>query len=655
MAVEASNEYSKALKAGQKYYRAALSRGGHPTLLVLDDIIKDSCVAGYMDLGVMEIPCELLAGTKTQGRTSALAGNFMPLLPQGSEFAQKWVRLCQEQLEGTGIRDPIKCYEYMGRFYVEEGNKRCSVLISQGAAMISASVTRILPRYSSDPTVQIYYEFLRFYTLAPIYGLTFSRPGGYTALQAALGFEPEHVWTEEERRSFQSGFLVFRAAFDRLARGRRDITPADALLGWLELYSFQDLKTLPRAELEKKLDALWPDLEIRAQPETVALQTKPESAPGEIEERGRRVLSKLMGRGPERLKLAFVYAYTPEESSWTRAHEQGRLYLEERFGERIETQSYFALSRDFDAVLHAAAEDGAQMIFATTSSMIGACRRLAAEQPNLKVLNCALARPYPGVRTYYSRIHEAKFISGAIAGAMAENDLVGYVSHYPILGSPASINAFALGVRMTNPRAKVALAWGCMEEDPIRLLRGRGVKIITNRIAADSECAHKHLEWGTYMQQPDGKLLPLAVPYWKWGRVYEQIVLSVFSGTWNKLSGSRAINYWWGMDSGVIDVKLGDSLPDGVVSLGKLLRNGIIDGSVHPFRTRILDQSGKLRGDGREALRPEDVMNMDWLCENVEGSFPSYQALRPAARDIVRLLGVHREELAPEKETEKQL
>ncbi len=44
--------------------------------------------------------------------------------------------------------------------------------------------------------------------------------------------------------------------------------------------------------------------------------------------------------------------------------------------------------------------------------------------------------PYTGVRTYYSRIYEGKFITGAIAGAMAKDDQVGYVASYPILAFP---------------------------------------------------------------------------------------------------------------------------------------------------------------------------------------------------------------------------
>jgi basic membrane lipoprotein Med (substrate-binding protein (PBP1-ABC) superfamily) len=112
------------------------------------------------------------------------------------------------------------------------------------------------------------------------------------------------------------------------------------------------------------------------------------------------------------------------------------------------------------------------VIFATTPPLIGACRKAAAQYPNLRILNCSAAMPYTGVRTYYSRIYEAKFISGAIAGAMSPDGRIGYVASNPIFGVPASINAFALGARLTNPRAKIELSWSCVEEDAMEALPG---------------------------------------------------------------------------------------------------------------------------------------------------------------------------------------
>ena len=113
-------------------------------------------MAGYTELGLVNIPADRIVGTRSAGRVAAMAGNFMPLLPMNSEFGTKWLNLCDAHLE-DGIRDPIRCFEYMGRFYVQEGNKRCSVLKSFGSPTVPGRVTRVIPQYSEDRDVQIYY------------------------------------------------------------------------------------------------------------------------------------------------------------------------------------------------------------------------------------------------------------------------------------------------------------------------------------------------------------------------------------------------------------------------------------------------------------------------------------------------------------------
>ena len=114
--------YKEALKLGQKEKRHLVSRGQYPYLSVLDDMITRERLNTGKYIGLMQIPMEFIVGTKTEGRTNAFAANFMPLLEDGTEFAYKWKDLCNAHLEEV-IRDPIKVYEYMNRFYVEEGNK----------------------------------------------------------------------------------------------------------------------------------------------------------------------------------------------------------------------------------------------------------------------------------------------------------------------------------------------------------------------------------------------------------------------------------------------------------------------------------------------------------------------------------------------------
>jgi len=647
MRPEAVEQYNKALKAGQKYYKSAAGRGDDPYLPVLDEQLNEGEIAAHMELGTISIPLDLVVGTKTAGRTTALAGNFMPVLAQDSEFAAKWMLLCDAHLSDEGISDPIRCYEYMGKFYVQEGNKRVSVMKSYDAPMIVSTVTRLVPKYSNDPAVQIYYEFMQFYALSGLYGIALRRRGSYAKLQAELGLDPDYVWSEWERRSFSAGYTHFCQAFDKVNTEKQDITPAEALLTWLQVFPFADIKTLALTELINRLTTIWPDVVAQSK-EAIALSTEPE-------DKGKGILAKLLSVGhSEHINVAFIYGFDPRRSPWTRAQDHGRKYLAEKLGGKVSIRVYHAYDKDFYGAMEQAVQEGAELIFATTPSMIEACRRLAVQHSEVKILNCGLALPYAGVRMYYSRTYEGKFITGAIAGAMAPEDVIGFVSDYPIVGVPAGINAFALGVKLTNPRAKIKLRWSCTEPKPVQRLIEDGVAVISNRDATNSKNPHWAMEWGTYRLQENGSMLPLAVPCWNWGTLYEHIVRSIFSGSWANVPASKAINYWWGMKSGVVDVQLSDALPEGTRCLAEILKKGIIDGSVDPFRTRIVDQNGVVRNDGSRGLGPEEIMAMDWLCDNVEGGIPGFEELMPKSREIVRLLGVYRDSIPPEKE-EKQL
>ena len=640
---DAIEQYKKALKMGQKYYNAAVVRGEYPYPQVLSEVFSEFMSVGHEKIGLTDIPADKIVGTTTAGRKSAFAGNFMPLLGANTEFAKKWVNLCEAHLGETGIRDPIVCYEYMGRFYVTEGNKRVSVLKSYDAVTIPAIVTRILPVRSDDPEVQIYYEFLDFYKVSGLYGIKFSKKGSYALFLSLLGFAPDHVWTKEERSEVFGAFVHFKNVFMRMGGDRLKPRTADALLQWLQIYPKEDL--WDEARIAETLETIWPDLRLESEDDPIEVSTEPEEA-------DRSVLSQLFGFGRiAHLNIAFIYAFPSEKSGWTAAHDQGRKELEEKLGSRVTVKTYVTDMEDAQDVMEQAVTEGAQVLIATVPPLVSASRAVAARHPGLRVLNCSLSMPYAGLRTYYGRIYEAKFIAGAIAGAMTTEDRIGYVASYPILGVPASINAFALGARLTNPRAVVSLKWSCVAGNPVQELVNEGVTVISNK-ESGSVSPYAAWEWGTYfIDHADRELVPLASPCWNWGKFYEQVIESILSGGWEENGEiDRAVNYWWGMNSDVIDVELSPTLPEGLKQLAEILKRGIVEGTLDPFLTGITDQSGEIRSDGSRIFTPEEIMDMDWLCDNVEGSIPAYSELLPASRQLVRLLGIDKDEIPMEKE-----
>lgn len=190
---EAAENYQQALRPGKRKHRQCVQNGTYQFLQVLDEILPDYMTAGEVNLGLIEIPIDKIVGTKTKGRTNAFSADFMPLLPTESEFGLKWRSLFEAHLGAAGIRDPIFCYEFLGRFYVQEGNKRVSVLKYFGASAVMGNVIRILPGESSAAEILAYREFLSYYPMTKLYEVAFSQLSSFPKLQAALGYDPDHL------------------------------------------------------------------------------------------------------------------------------------------------------------------------------------------------------------------------------------------------------------------------------------------------------------------------------------------------------------------------------------------------------------------------------------------------------------------------------
>lgn len=645
--LESLDHYEKAWKQGHKSHRKSVHQGTYPYLQALDDLLDSTLVAGQVDLGVIEIPMDKIAGTKTAGRTNSFSADFMPLLSESSEFACKWRRLCEAHLGDEGIRDPIRCYEYLGRFYVQEGNKRVSVLKYFKAATIPGYVIRILPAYAPTTEIQCYYEFVHYYPLTKLYQLLFTQPGSFPKLQAALGYEVDYAWTKDDRRHFFASFFRFESAFRKLGGETLAATSADALLVWLRVYSFRMLNEMSAAELTKSIQAVWPDIKALGSTEPIAVDT---GAVDDGKFKNKRVFSML----PSYLNVAFIHELNPENSNWVKAHEQGRKRMKAVLGDQVITQAFFGVGSGEEAELamETAIKNGAEVIFATTAPLIAACRRIATKYPDVKILNCSISMPYTGVRTYYSRIYEGKFISGAIAGAISKSNRIGYIASYPIFGVPAGINAFALGVQMTNPQARVELKWACVPGNPLAELKERGIDTVSTLDIPMP--GWEQGDWGTFRIQPDGKTELLVSPYWDWGAFYVKLAQSILGGDWDALNtskhGTQAVNYWWGMASGVIGIEMTKSLPAGVEVLAQMLKRDIVNGSMDPFYRQIISQDGSERNDGHSYFTPDELLRMDWLCENVDGTIPAYEELVEKAQSIVRLQGIYRDVIPPEKE-----
>ncbi len=639
-------DYKEALKLGQKEYRARVAKDESPYLPVLDDIVPPEKALTGSHLGVIQIPVFFIAGTKTSGRVNAFASNFMPLLDEGTEFAGKWESLYRSHLS-EGIRDPIKVYEYLNRYYVEEGNKRVSVLKYCDAYSVPADVIRIMPERSDSEEIQRYYEYVEFNRFTKINFIEFSKRGGYRELLSAMGKSYDEYWTVEEQRRFSAAYYYFEQAYRRSGGDKLKITIGDAMLRYIQIYGYTELQHAGEAEIRVNLKKMWEEIALSEQSEAIELKSAP------AEKKKPSVIGRLFESKPAVLKAAFIYDILPEKSGWVSDHELGRRHAQTALGGRVDTSVYLVgEDESFSDVLEKAIDDGNKLIFTVSPRLLRASLKSAIQHPETVIMNCSLNMSHRYVRTYYPRMYEVKFILGLLAGSLTQSGRLGYVCDYPLYGQIAGINAFALGAQMANPRAKVFLEWASVKgaKEAALSLNRQHIHIIsshdTSRYMADDRRSFGLSHIGR------DKTDLLAVPVWKWGVYYERILRGMLDSTLltEYADSSRALNYYWGMSAGVVDIEYAPALPPASRRYADFFRESLIHGVGTPFLTPFYTQSGEIVGARQRELSLEQIIRMDYLVDNVVGSIPSYDELTPIGKATVEMMGIPQAKPAIKKE-----
>ena len=631
-------DYKNALKSGQRAYRACVARGQSPYLAVLDDILVNVNIVAQEPLGLVEIPAESIVGTKTSGRHTAFAPNFMPLLEPDTEFAGKWSNLCDAHLD-EGIHTPIIAYEFLNKFYVQEGNKRVSVLKYFDAVRIAGTVTRLVPERNDSLENRIYYEFLDFYKLSKVNDVHFSRLGGYAKLQTLVCKASGESWTDDDRLSFSAFYTMFRQQFLALGGGGLNLTAGDAMLVYLSVYRYADACESTPSQVKQNLEKLWDEVKVLTEPQAVALSLEPKQGPGEP------LLAKLnIFTKPSELKVVFLHEHNAENSAWVRAHDKGIEALQQAFPDRVFITRKENIEPEVDAeqVLEDVAHDNADVVFTSSARMHTACLKVAAQHPKTRILNCSLNAPHPLVRTYYPRMYEVTYLLGMLAGVMARTDRVGYVAANPVYGIPAAVNAYAQGLKTVRPDAKVVLRWACLPDPahPLDFSDRPDVEIFYARDNREPEGTHR--DYGLCRRQPDGTLQPLGLPVWRWDTFYTEIIRSIFDGAWDSdAAGARAVNYWWGMSSGAEEIDYSKDLPAGTLQLLDLMEKMLSENDLRIFPEDLYAQGHVLHSPEAVVYSPKELMEMDWLDECVEGALPHYDELDVKTHVLMAINGLN--------------
>jgi basic membrane protein A len=329
-------------------------------------------------------------------------------------------------------------------------------------------------------------------------------------------------------------------------------------------------------------------------------------------------------------RIAFVYIGPPGDLGWTYEHDRGRKMLVDEFGDRIETTFIENVPEGPDAarVIRQYAQQGFDMIFATSFGYMDGMFEVAQEFPDIYFEHCSGYKTADNMSTYFGRMYQPRYLSGIVAGKMTTANVIGYVAAFPIPEVIRGINAFTLGVRSVNPRAEVRVVWTSTWYDPVKereaavALLDEGADIIaqhqdtTEPQKAAQERGALSIGYDSDMRDFVGDTV-LASPVWNWGSYYVDTVQDALDGTW------ETHQFWGGMKEGIVTLsELSSRVPGDVKRAVETEREKILSGDWDVFCGPVRDQTGKTVVPAGECMSDGDMLNMNFFVEGVVGTVP---------------------------------
>lgn len=305
--------------------------------------------------------------------------------------------------------------------------------------------------------------------------------------------------------------------------------------------------------------------------------------------------------------------------------------------EEIEKLPFAKLTRienvsvpDSPRVMQELIRKGHNMIFTAAFDFMETTAEMANKFPDVVFESCSGYLLSENMGNYYSRTYEAAFLGGMLAGAMTKSNIVGYVAAYPIPVVIRDVNAFALGVKETNPDARVHLVWVNSWYDP-----GKAREAAESLIAIKADVlgqyqndptvvqtAEKHGIYGVGAYTDMSKFAPKSVltsVLFKWSAFYKYLPTIYHEGKW------KSEPLLWGLRKGGTDISpIGPMVPEDVKKKVLARRKRMLDGdeTALPFYGPINDQAGQIMVPAGQDISDQDLVGMTWLVDNIVGTVP---------------------------------
>ena len=331
-------------------------------------------------------------------------------------------------------------------------------------------------------------------------------------------------------------------------------------------------------------------------------------------------------------KVGFIYVGPIGDGGWTFEHNEGRLAVEEHFGDAVETiyQETVPEGADAERAITQMVLAGADLIFTTSFGYMDATVAVAEKFPDVKFEHATGYKMADNLSVYSARFYEGRAIQGHIAGHMTESNIIGYIASFPIPEVIRGINSAYIHAKKVNPDVQFKIVWAytwfdpAKEADAAKALIEQGADVIlqhTDSTAPQAAAA----EAGNVVTFGQASDMAEYAPFPRvssiidnWAPYYIARTQAVIDGSW------ESVSTWDGIAPGMVEIgEISDAVPAEVKAEAEAMRDAIAAGEYHPFTGPLKKQDGSDWLAEGEVADDGTLAGMDFYVEGLEGEIPN--------------------------------
>jgi simple sugar transport system substrate-binding protein len=355
----------------------------------------------------------------------------------------------------------------------------------------------------------------------------------------------------------------------------------------------------------------------------------------------------------KKIKAGFVYVGPAGDLGFSYAHDQARLELEKEMP-WLETKIVESVPEGKAATVldQLVQNEKCDIIFTASFGFMDETVAAAAKYPNVKFEHCSGFKLADNLGTYFADLYQMYYLDGLLAGALSKTGKIGYVGAFPIPEVVRHINAYALGVKAANPKAKVDVRWISAWYDPAKareaalalIASGCDALAFTEDTAAVVEVGQEQWKagkkiytFGHYSPMADkGPDSLVSGQLVNWTPIYRKILTDLHDGNW------KSEDYFWLAAENAVDLggKVGEPISPKFIDelkgisiatpdLGKISAYDLVlkrfeqmkktPVEFEPFTGPIKDQKGVEKYAAGVKASLADLTSINWFVSNVVG------------------------------------